>query len=143
MLVVALLVIAVVGYFYMQSPETDKDMNANPAPTSSDVTPPVTNPSNPQTPSTNPTTPSTPQSLTVDITGFAFSPATLTIHVGDSVTWTNKDSASHTVTSNAGSELNSSTLGKDQSYSHTFNTAGTYAYHCAFHSGMKATVIVQ
>lgn len=131
-LVVALLVIAAAGYFYMQSPETDKDMNANPAPTSGDVTP--------QTPSTTPTT---PQSLTVDITGFAFSPATLTIHVGDSVTWTNKDSASHTVTSNAGSELSSNTLGKDQSYSHTFNTAGTYAYHCAFHSGMKATVIVQ
>ncbi|MEK6917789.1 MAG: plastocyanin/azurin family copper-binding protein [Nanoarchaeota archaeon] len=53
------------------------------------------------------------------------------------------DSAPHTVTSDSGSELNSGTISNGGVYSHTFNTAGTYKYHCAFHTSMKATVIVQ
>src|SRR3989344_1038369 len=70
----------------------------------------------------------------IEISGFAFSPTTLNIKVGDRVTWTNMDSAPHTVTSDSGSELVSSTLDQRQSYSHTFSQPGTFTYHCRFHS---------
>ena len=74
--------------------------------------------------------------------GFAFNPAELTVKKGTTVTWTNQDSAPHTVTSDSGSELSSATLSNGQSYSHTFNEAGTFAYHCSVHPMMKAKVVV-
>jgi plastocyanin len=80
---------------------------------------------------------------TIEISNFAFSPATLTISVGDSVIWTNGDSVSHTVTSDSGNELSSSPLGNGQTYSHTFATAGTFSYHCSIHPMMKGTIVVQ
>lgn len=86
---------------------------------------------------------SSPQSVSVSIQNFTFSPKTITIHVGDTVTWTNQDAASHTVTSDSGSELNSGNLPTGQSYSHTFTQPGTYTYHCAIHVSMTATVVVQ
>ncbi|MBS3091281.1 cupredoxin domain-containing protein [Candidatus Pacearchaeota archaeon] len=79
----------------------------------------------------------------VNIRGFAFSLSTITINAGDTVIWTNNDPTGHTVTSDSGSELSSSTLSKGNTYSHTFNTAGTYSYHCTPHPGMKAKVIVR
>ena len=79
----------------------------------------------------------------VEISGFAFSPATLTIKKGDTVKWTNQDSTRHTVTSDSGSELDSQSLGNGQSYSHTFASAGTFNYHCALHPNMKAKIIVE
>jgi amicyanin len=85
----------------------------------------------------------TPKTYSVDISGFAFSPSTLTIKSGDSVTWTNHDSTSHTVTSDTGSELSSQQIPNGETYSHTFNTAGTYSYHCSIHPSMKGKVIVQ
>ena len=78
----------------------------------------------------------------VSIASFKFEPATLTISVGTTVTWTNNDSASHTVTADDGS-FKSGTLGKGGTFSQTFATAGTFAYHCNFHSSMTATVTVQ
>ena len=83
------------------------------------------------------------QSYDVNIADFAFMPITLNINRGDKVTWTSGDSAPHTVKSDSGSELSSSTLTKGQTYSKTFNTAGTYSYHCSFHSMMKGKIIVQ
>ena len=85
---------------------------------------------------------SVPSQLSVSINGFAFDPATLSLHVGDSVTWTNEDSVSHTVSSDSGSELASPRLSRGQTYIHTFTMAGTYNYHCAVHPGMKAKVVV-
>ncbi|MEE3083106.1 MAG: plastocyanin/azurin family copper-binding protein [Candidatus Thermoplasmatota archaeon] len=78
----------------------------------------------------------------IDISGMAFSPNSITISVGDTITWTNLESMSHTATGD-NNEFNSGTLGKDQSFSFTFTTAGTYTYHCAFHGGMTATIIVE
>ncbi len=83
------------------------------------------------------------QTLSIDISGFAFSPSTLEINVGDTIVWTNKDSARHIVSSDSGGELNSPYLSKGNSYSHTFTAAGTYAYHCISHPQMKGTVIVK
>jgi len=76
------------------------------------------------------------------IKGFAFSFDTIEIKAGEEVTWVNEDGAPHTVTSDSGSELNSGSMSKGVSYSHVFNTPGTYAYHCGFHPAMKAKVVV-
>ena len=86
-------------------------------------------------------TPST-QTVSVDIASFAFSQTSLTVSPGTTVVWTNKDSAPHTVTSDSGA-FDSGSMSKDQSFSHTFSEAGEFAYHCTFHSGMKATVTVK
>jgi amicyanin len=80
---------------------------------------------------------------TVDIQGFAFNPAELRIKSGETVVWTNRDSTPHTVSSDTGDELSSGTLSGESAYSHTFNTAGEYAYHCAIHTGMKGKIIVE
>ena len=84
----------------------------------------------------------TPQSNAVDITGFAFSPETLTISIGDTVAWTNKESATHTATADGG-EFDSGNLGNGDTFSHTFTAAGTYTYYCKIHTSMTATIIVE
>ncbi|HXS14682.1 MAG TPA: cupredoxin family copper-binding protein [Candidatus Saccharimonadales bacterium] len=78
----------------------------------------------------------------VTIQNFAFSPATLTVKVGDKVTWTNQDSAGHSATADDGS-FDTGVLPQGQSGSITFNKAGTYTYHCSVHPMMKGTIIVQ
>lgn len=85
----------------------------------------------------------TPQTHNVEISGFAFNPSTLTIKKGDTVIWTNKDSVSHTVTIDSENELASGLISNGQTYSHTFNTAGTYNYHCTPHPYMEAKIIVE
>lgn len=89
------------------------------------------------------TNPSSPQTFNIVISGFAFNPSSLTINKGDIVVWTNQDSVAHTVTSDSGSELSSSQISTGTTYSHTFNTAGTYNYHCSIHTSMKGTITVQ
>ncbi|MBO1415080.1 cupredoxin family copper-binding protein [Streptomyces sp. FH025] len=79
----------------------------------------------------------------VTIANFAFSPGTLTVSKGTTVTWTNNDTDTHTVTSSGGGPLNSSPLAKGASYSYTFTTAGTFAYICSIHPFMHGTVVVQ
>ena len=78
---------------------------------------------------------------------FAFSPATLTIKAGTAVTWKNTTTASHTVTSDDGKSFDSGTsnpiTAQTGTFSFNFTTAGTFAYHCAIHPFMKATIIVQ
>lgn len=83
-----------------------------------------------------------PRSHEVAIQNFAFSEKSITIMKGDSIIWTNKDSASHTVTGDNNGP-SSSTLKTNEMYSFTFNTAGTFTYHCAFHPSMKGTVLVE
>jgi LPXTG-motif cell wall-anchored protein len=78
---------------------------------------------------------------TVTIADFSFSPASITIHVGDTVTWTNHGPSAHTATANNGS-FNTGVLQKGQSASHTFNTAGTFSYICSIHPFMHGTVVV-
>lgn len=80
---------------------------------------------------------------TVTIAGFAFDPATLTVKVGASVTWTNKDTATHTVAWVDGSKGSGSLTAGGTSYSRTFDTPGTFAYACGIHAAMKGTVVVE
>ena len=75
------------------------------------------------------------------ISGFAFHPGSITATVGDTISWTNEDSAPHTATANDGS-FDTGTLPKGGSGSHTFTTAGTFSYHCTIHPSMHGTVTV-
>ena len=75
------------------------------------------------------------------IQGMAFSPSSITIVEGTTITWTNKDLVLHTVTSND-SLFYSTTIGSGKTYSNTFSTAGTYLYHCSIHPLMTSKVIV-
>jgi plastocyanin len=78
---------------------------------------------------------------TVTIADFSFTPATITIHVGDTVTWTNHGPSAHTATADNGS-FNTGVLQKGHSASHTFTTAGTVTYICSIHPFMHGTVVV-
>lgn len=80
----------------------------------------------------------------VEIKDYAYSPATITVKKGTTVTWTNQDSVRHDITPDEESDAfqGSELLSKGESYSFTFNTAGTYTYHCSPHPYMTAKVIV-
>jgi plastocyanin len=78
----------------------------------------------------------------VAIMNFAFSPASLTVAVGTTVTWTNKDSVGHTVTSDTGAWPDSGIVGPDKSFSFTFTKAGKFSYHCSVHPTMTASITV-
>ncbi len=78
----------------------------------------------------------------VSIKNFAFSVGSLTVASGTTVTWTNNDAATHTVTADDGS-FDSGNIAQGATYSKTFTTAGTYNYHCSIHTSMTAKVIVQ
>jgi len=78
----------------------------------------------------------------VDINNFTFSPATVTILAGGTVTWTNKDAVDHTATDLDGN-FDSGHINTNQTYKFIFTKAGTYTYHCSIHSMMpNAKVIV-
>ena len=78
------------------------------------------------------------------MSGYAFSPRTLTITAGDTVTWTNRDQAPHDVKTTSGpASIHSPMLSKGGTWSHTFTTAGTYGYVCTVHPDMTAQLAVQ
>jgi len=81
-------------------------------------------------------------STAVTIQNFAFSPASLKIKKGDTVTWTNEDSAPHQIASD-NNVFSGNSIGKGQTYSFKFSETGTFAYHCAIHPSMKGTVVVE
>ena len=78
----------------------------------------------------------------VQIKQFAFVPGKLTVPVGTTVTWTNADDETHTVTA-VDKAYTSTGLEHDATYSHRFATPGTYTYFCMLHPHMTATVVVQ
>lgn len=91
---------------------------------------------------TTPTPTTTPvATLQVAIRNFAFSPATISVPVGATVTWTNEDETAHTVTLDDGSH-DSGRLAAAATHAKAFEVAGSYSYHCEIHSSMKGTVIV-
>ena len=80
----------------------------------------------------------------VTIDNYTFSPATLTVPVGTTVTWTNRDFEVHTVTADdTPPTFKSAGLDTDDSFSFTFNKAGTYSYHCSLHTRMTGKIVVQ
>jgi plastocyanin len=87
------------------------------------------------------TTPPAPSTASVRLAGAQFAPATVTVAVGGTVTWTNDDGSKHTVTAD-NATFDSGTLNAGATFAHTFTAAGTYAYGCDFHGNMRGTVIV-
>ena len=85
--------------------------------------------------------PAAPHTVAVDIKNFMFMPMTVTIAEGDTVTWTNRDQIPHTV-AEKNHKFRSAALDTGDTYSHTFDTAGTYDYFCTLHPQMLAHVIV-
>jgi plastocyanin len=77
----------------------------------------------------------------VTIDNFTFSPASLTVKVGTTVTWKNHDDIPHTVVS-AG-KFRSKTLDTDDGFSFTFTTAGDYKYFCSLHPHMTGMIKVE
>ncbi|WP_239618941.1 multicopper oxidase domain-containing protein [Cohnella mopanensis] len=82
-----------------------------------------------------------PNSLTLLIDKAAFMPKKLTIRKGQTVTWINRDSMSHTVY-DLGDSFSSRDLPPNQSYSHLFDQTGTYTYYCSIHPSMVAEIEV-
>jgi len=78
----------------------------------------------------------------VKIDNFSFGPQTLTVAVGTTVTWINRDDIPHTVVSNNG-VFKSKVLDTDDKFSYTFSKAGDYQYFCSIHPKMTGKVVVQ
>lgn len=113
---------------------------ATPSPTSTTslTSTPAATPSPTSTPATTPT----PAQASVEISGFAFVPQTLSVPPGTTVTWTNNDSSSHTIASND-NLFQSGNLAKGATFSHTFGQKGTFNYHCSIHPAMTGKIIVE
>lgn len=78
----------------------------------------------------------------VKIDNFSFIPQTITVSVGTTVTWTNRDDIPHTVVSTEG-VFKSKVRDTDETFSYTFDKAGTYPYFCSVHPKMTGKVVVQ
>ncbi len=83
-----------------------------------------------------------PTANTVSIANMAFSPSSLTVLKSTTVTWKNNDGVAHTATDDNGT-WNTGTIQPGASASITFNTSGTFTYHCSVHPSMTGTIIVQ
>jgi plastocyanin len=86
--------------------------------------------------------PAATEGTSVEIKDYAFTPPTLTVPAGTTVTWTNNDAVPHTATASDAS-FDSGNLNPGQSYSFTFATPGSYPYACQYHAGMTGTIVVQ
>jgi amicyanin len=79
----------------------------------------------------------------VKIDNFSFTPPTLTVPAGATVTWVNQDDVPHNVVSSEGKTLKSRVMDTDEKFSYTFTQAGTYPYYCGIHPKMIGKIIVQ
>jgi plastocyanin len=80
--------------------------------------------------------------VAVKIDNFSFSPATITVPLGTTVRWTNRDDIPHTVVSDD-KTFKSKALDTDEDFTYTFTKPGTYGYFCSIHPKMTAKVVVQ
>jgi len=88
---------------------------------------------------------STPQASAgaISIDNFTFTPQTLTVKAGTTVTWTNRDDIPHGIASQDSAFAKSKALDTDDSYSFTFTAPGTYKYFCYVHPHMTGTIVVE
>lgn len=84
----------------------------------------------------------TAAAASVKIDNFSFGPDAVTVPVGTTVTWTNRDDIPHTVVSSDG-VFKSKALDTDDQFSYTFTKPGTYPYFCSIHPKMTGRIIVQ
>lgn len=122
--IIIILIIIIAVYYGLR-----KNNTANTAPAATDTTT--------QTTVNTPTTQATDQ---VSIIDSSFSPSTVTVAVGSTVTWTNNDTMAHSVVVDG---VVSPTLQTGQTFTHTFSVSGSFDYHCGIHPSMTGSVIVQ
>lgn len=79
---------------------------------------------------------------TVTIDGTAFTPAELTVRVGDTIAWINKDPYPHTATSTTGA-FDSRNIAPDKSWKYVVRKTGEFRYLCAIHPSMKGVILVK
>jgi plastocyanin len=84
-----------------------------------------------------------PATVAVSIDNFTFTPQTLTVKAGTTVTWTNKDDIPHGIAATGNAFRRSNALDTDDSYAFLFTTPGTYQYFCYIHPHMTGTIVVQ
>jgi plastocyanin len=80
---------------------------------------------------------------TVTINNYTYTPATLTVHAGDTVIWNNQDSIPHTVTALDGKSFDSGAIDPGASWKFVFTKAGHFNYRCAIHPDMRGAIDVQ
>jgi plastocyanin len=85
---------------------------------------------------------STPQQTEVVIEGLAFNPAEINVPVGSTVTWSNEDSVTHTVTARDNT-FDSGNLPAGGTFNYTFEEKGTFEYYCTLHPNMEGKVVVE
>jgi plastocyanin len=78
----------------------------------------------------------------IDAGDYYFAPASISISVGETVTWTSSGGEGHTVTASDNS-WGTDDLEPGDSFSHTFTSAETYSYACTIHDGMTGTITVR
>ena len=83
-----------------------------------------------------------PDALSVDIRGFAFQPAELTVEAGATVSWENFDSFAHSIVIEGDAFADSGRLEEGDRFDTTFAAPGRYPYICGIHNSMKGTVVV-
>jgi plastocyanin len=83
------------------------------------------------------------QANAISIDNFTFTPSSVTVKAGSTITWTNKDDIPHGIGSSNNAFAKSKALDTDDSYSFTFTTPGTYQYFCYLHPHMVGTIVVQ
>jgi plastocyanin len=83
-----------------------------------------------------------PSPYVVEIKDNAFSPASLTVSAGSTVTWKNEDPYAHTVTMQGTNGFDSGSLDTGKTFTETFTTPGTYNYVCSIHPSMTGTITV-
>jgi plastocyanin len=83
--------------------------------------------------------PAAPQFLMKD---FMFTPMSVTVKAGDTVTWANQDDEPHTVVSDTGL-FRSAALDTDETFSFKFDKPGTYHFTCSIHPRMVGTIVVE
>ena len=82
-----------------------------------------------------------PAAAIVSIKNMAYTPGSLSVKAGATVTWTNSDTTIHTVTADDGS-FNSGNIAVGATYSKVFSSAGAFSYHCALHPEMTGKIVV-
>jgi plastocyanin len=94
--------------------------------------------------SSSPTAPSTSNSSTntISMAGNTFSPSSVTVAVHTTITWNNNSSTAHTSTSDIG-KWDTGNIPAGSSKQTTFDSTGTYHYHCTYHSFMVGVITVQ
>ncbi len=89
-----------------------------------------------------PPPPPAPQPNTVVMSNYAFSPTTVTVAKGTTITWQNNDGVAHTSTSDTG-VWDTGNIPSGGSKTTTFDVTGTFPFHCSYHTMMTGKIVVQ